>query len=476
MGLTYSFSSPSQETGSSIIDLPEDQTVTRSGEGNGHGSEAMARILNDVKQRGIKVLRVEFTDINCITRCKMVAVHSLDELTSNLTRGFLFSPLYFFKDPAGNTFESNFKRKYYFTDFCALPALDTYSVIPWLEDTARVTSALYHLNMTDLVVEHPRNVAEKQLRRLESLGFSLLSAYESEFRLSDAKGQELVAERMSFGGSTVLLLKVKDYIKQLFDCLPQVGVLVNTIHAETSAGALEVATEPSFGIKAADDAVMVRNTCKDIALCNGYTAHFLADPNWNAHGFCLDFNHSLWDKTGNVISNKTGDLTDTAKHWIAGLLAHARALTPLSAPTVNGIKMFGAYQPPNHNEPSFITWGRYNRSVTFRVKSSGGPTGSYIENRLGRSDADPYLLLAGTIAAGLDGIINKLTLPSECTGDAHTDIPPGTPRLPFEMEEGVTALVEDKVLCEALGKDFVDLIVASRRHEIELYNTNKTDI
>ncbi|XP_030844016.1 lengsin-like [Strongylocentrotus purpuratus] len=440
---------------------------------NGHGSEALDRILNDVKQRGIKVLRVEFTDINGITRCKMVAVHSLEELTSNLTRGFLFSPIIFMKDPAGITFESTFKRKYYFTDVCALPALDTYSVIPWLEDTARVTSALYHLNMIDLVVEHPRNVAEKQLRRLESLGFSLLSAYELECRLSDAKGQELVADRIGFAGSTVLLLTVKDYIKQLFDCLPKVGVVVNTVHSESPAGSLEVTTEPSFGIKAADDAVMCRNACKDIALCNGYTAHFLADPKWNGDGFTLHFNHSLWDKTGNVMSNKTGDLTDTAKHWIAGLLAHARALTPLMAPTVNGIKMFGAYQPPNWVEPSFITWGRHNRSVTFRVKNGDGPTGSYLENRLGRSDADPYLLLAGTVAAGLDGIVNKLNLPSECTGDAHTDIPPGTPRVPCDMEEGVTALVEDKVLCKALGKDFIDLIVAARRHDIELYNTTK---
>ena len=444
---------------------------------NVHGSEALARILNDVKQRGIKVLRVEFTDVNGITRCKMVAIHSLEELTSNLTRGFLFCPTYFMKDPAGKSFESDFKRKYWYTDFNALPALDTFRVIPWLEDTATVTTTLYHLNMTDLVVEQPRNVAEQQLRRLESLGFSLFSAYELEFHLGDAKGRELVADGIGYSCSTVLLITVKDYIKQLFDCLPQVGVLVNTIHSEAPAGSLEVTTEPAFGIKAADDAVMLRNACKEIAICNGYTAQFLASPKWDGDGYTLHFNNSLWDKTGNVMSNKTtGDLTDTAKHWIAGLLAHARALTPLMAPTVNGIKMLGAYQPPHSTEPSFITWGRHNRSVTFRVKNSGGPTGSYLENRLGRSDADPYLLLAGTIAAGLDGIINKLTLPPECTGDAHKDNPPKTPKIPCDMEEGVTALVEDKVLCEALGKDFVDLIVAARRHEIELYNTKKTDI
>nr|XP_054774446.1 lengsin-like [Lytechinus pictus] len=439
-----------------------------------HQSEELIRIINEVKEKGVKILRVEFTDINGITRCKMVAVNTLEELSSTLKKGVLFSPICFMKDPVGEGFECDFKKNYWFSDMCALPDLRTFRVIPWLEDTAAVSTVLYHLNMKDPVVEHPRNVANKQLQRLKGLGISLMSAYELEFRLCGDRGEQLVQERVGFCASSILLATARDYIKQLFDSLPRVGVTVDAIHSESPDGSLEVSTKPSFGIKAADEAVICKDACKEIALCNGYKALFIADPDDTGSGFTLHLNHSLWDKSGNVVFNATtGDLTDTAKHWIAGLLAHARALTPVMASTVSGIKMFGAYELVDSVEPSYISWGKHNRSATFRVKKSDGPSGSYIENRLGRIDADPYLILAGTVAAGLDGIINKIPLPDECTGNAHKDIPSNTPKVPCDMEEGLAALVQDKVLCDALGQEFIDLLVAARKHGIALSKEEK---
>ncbi|XP_041453215.1 lengsin-like [Lytechinus variegatus] len=434
-------------------------------------SKELLRVVNDVKDKGIKVLRVEFTDINGITRCKMVAVNTLEELSSTLKKGVLFSPICFMKDPVGEGFECDFKKNYWFSDMCALPDLRTFRVIPWLEDTAAISTVLYHLNMKDPVVEHPRNVANKQLQRLKGLGLSLLSAYELEFRLCGSDGEQLVKERIGFCASSVLLVTARDYIKQLFDSLPRVGVTVDAIHSESPDGSLEVSTKPSFGIKAADEAVICKDACSEIALCNGYKALFIADPDGTGSGFTLHLNHSLWDKSGNVVFNATtDDLSDTAKYWIAGLLAHARALTPLMASTVSGIKMFGAYERVDSVEPSYVSWGKHNRSATFRVKKSDGPSGSYIENRLGRIDADPYLILAGTVAAGMDGIVNKIPLPGECLGNAHKDIPSNTPKVPCDMKEGLAALVQDEVLCDALGQEFIDLLVAARKYEMRVHN------
>nr|XP_054774276.1 lengsin-like [Lytechinus pictus] len=455
---------------STILDLSENSNESRKEDKVLHSKELL-RIVNDVKDKRIKVLRVEFTDINGITRCKMVAVNTLEEVSLILRNGVLFSPICFMKDPVGEGFECNFKKNYWFSDMCALPDLRTFRIIPWLEDTAAVSTVLYHINMKDLVVEHPRNVANRQLQRLKGLGLSLMSGYELEFRLCGSEGEQLVKDRVGFCASSVLLVTARDYIKRLFDSLPRVGVTMDAIHSESPDGSLEVSTKPSFGIKAADEAVICKDACKEIALCNGYKALFIADPDGTGSGFTLHLNHSLWDKSGNVVVNATtGDLTDTAKHWIAGLLAHARALTPIMASTVSGIKMFGAYELVDSVEPSYVSWGKHNRSATFRVKKSDGPSGSYIENRLGRIDADPYLILAGTIAAGMDGIINKIPLPDECTGNAHKDIPSNTPKVPCDMKEGLAALIQDKVLCDTLGQEFIDLLVAARKHEIRVHN------
>ncbi|XP_054774276.2 lengsin-like [Lytechinus pictus] len=455
---------------STILDLSENNNESRKEDKVLHSKELL-RIVNDVKDERIKVLRVEFTDINGITRCKMVAVNTLEEVSLILRNGVLFSPICFMKDPVGEGFECNFKKNYWFSDMCALPDLRTFRIIPWLEDTAAVLTVLYHINMKDLVVEHPRNVANRQLQHLKGLGLSLMSGYELEFRLCGSEGEQLVKDRVGFCASSVLLVTARDYIKRLFDSLPRVGVTVDAIHSESPDGSLEVSTKPSFGIKAADEAVICKDACKEIALCNGYKALFIADPDGTGSGFTLHLNHSLWDKSGNVVVNATtGDLTDTAKHWIAGLLAHARALTPLMASTVSGINMFGAYELVDSVEPSYVSWGKHNRSATFRVKKSDGPSGSYIENRLGRIDADPYLILAGTVAAGMDGIINKIPLPDECTGNAHTEIPSNTPKVPCDMKEGLAALVQDKVLCDTLGQEFIDLLVAARKHEIRVHN------
>ncbi|XP_041455001.1 lengsin-like [Lytechinus variegatus] len=453
----------------------EHLTMTTITEDNVSRPKELKRVLNDVKKRGIKWIRVEITDINGMACCKMVAVHSLKELGSKLERGFSFPPACIILGHSGIFYESAFKVKYMFSDVCALPDLGSFRMIPWLEDTATFSTVLYHINRKDLVVEHPRNEAIQQLQRLKSLGLSLMSACELEFRLCDTRGQDLFEKGTRIYCSTKILIKANDYIKKLFECLKQAGVPVDGIHAEHLPGSLELIMKPSFGIKTADDVIMCKNACKEIALCNGYTAQFIPNPSGTGNGCTIHFNHSIWDKSGNVVSNlATGDLTDVGKHWIAGLLAHSRGLTPLLAPTVSGIKMFADYDNPDRCEPSYVSWGRHNRSVTFRVKNADGPNGSYVENRIGRIDADPYIMLAGTIAAGLDGIMNKLPLPEECKGNAHKDMPNNATKIPCDMEEGIAALVQDKALCDALGQEFIDLIVAVRRHEIEYCNEKET--
>ncbi|XP_041477460.1 lengsin-like [Lytechinus variegatus] len=430
------------------------------------------QLLEYIQRSNVKTVRFEFSDINGITRCKLISTHNLKDFAVYLDKGVQFPSLWLCEDTEGKIYDCALTQKYRFTDVSGLPSLNTFTLVPWNQGLARITTVINDLHGKAPLLEHPRNIATQQLEHLKDLGYSLLSGYEAEFRIHEVKSGEPLLNQV-ISGNVLRLLMANDYIKDLMEYLPQVGVDVDTVHSESDVGSLEVTCKPSFGITSADKVVMCKNACKEIALNHGYIASFIPSVNESSEVCSLHFNHSLWDsKTGNVCHDKTtGALTNIAKHWIAGLLAHARALTTLMAPSVNGIKSFGAYQPTSSFEPSFVTWGKHNRSVTFRVKESGSQD-SYIENRIPRSDADPYVILAGTVAAGMDGVINKLSLPPESTGDAskESNIPPLTPKLPCDMEDGISALLEDKVLRRALGEDFIDLFVAARRNEIKRYN------
>src|SRR5262249_35838516 len=146
-------------------------------------------------------------------------------------------------------------------------------------------------------------------------------------------------------------------------------------------------------------------------------------------------------------------------HFIAGQLAHAPALTALAAPTVNCAKRYKLYS----FAPTNATWGFENRTTGIRVKATGDDR-THIENRMGAGASNPYLLMAGCLAAGLDGLKNKLALPPVVDGIAYGM--DKVTNLPTRLDDALTALEQDNALTEQLGAEFVKLFVAVKRHEI----------
>ena len=178
-------------------------------------------------------------------------------------------------------------------------------------------------------------------------------------------------------------------------------------------------------------------------------------------GIALHFNLSPWNKQGkNILYDKSrcNNLSKTAYHWIAGLLKHAGALTALCVPTVNCYKRF-----QNFPEPSVADWGLDNRFVAFRVKNDG-EEGTYIENRLPSALANPYLVMAGTLAAGLDGIENQLQCPRMEDKIAKP--------IPTSLAEALIALENDRVIRALLGEDLISAFIDTRR-ECELAKNTK---
>ena len=192
---------------------------------------------------------------------------------------------------------------------------------------------------------------------------------------------------------------------------------------------------------------------KEMAQQRGLHANFMTMPSTDGCGSAAHFNHSVWCKTSgdNAMYDpaKEDNLSDLARHWIAGLVKHTNALTALCSPTVNCYRRLHGVWVPNT-----ASWGIDDRVATFRVKNYSN-SATYVENRLATGPCNPYLVIAGCIAAGIDGIVNHLECPPKSQDNA--------PKVPFTLEEALQALESDTVMVEALGKQFVEWYCETKR-------------
>jgi glutamine synthetase len=224
------------------------------------------------------------------------------------------------------------------------------------------------------------------------------------------------------------------------------------ISIEGAAGQSEFAMSPIRGIQSADGVFRLKQAVKEMGRQQGYDVTFMSKPRRDV-GNGLHFNHSLWTTDGrNAFHDPAGSnmLSELCLHWLAGLIEHGPAMTALLAPTVNCYRRFAS----PYMSPARFSWGIDHRLTSFRVKATS-PSATYIENRPPSGSANPYLVLAATVAAGLDGIKRKLVCPPPCDLEARF--------IPTSLEQTLTALEADKIMVEALGEEFVEHFVLTKR-------------
>nr|XP_054760422.1 lengsin-like [Lytechinus pictus] len=426
----------------------------------------MELIKKRLQENGVTSVRFEQSDMYGIPHCRAIPTRHFEKMATkgiNICMGFMAF------DPRGRIApNSGYGEEIHYADCLAFPDLDTFQILPWCTKTARVLIEGVHEG--EKVPVYPRVVARKQLERLEKHGLSLWSAHEHEFFVVKEGTMESLH---GYTNSTAVIpmAAYEPFFQQILNDLPPAGVDIECYGVESDVGQLEITYRPEFGIKAADTAHTYKIGIKEIAQKQGLVASFMTKPFPGRSSCSAHYCHSLWDVAGNVpmlydAGSPTG-LSEIGQHWVAGLMDHARAIAVLMAPTTNCLKRFKRYSLAPWN----ATWGPDNRSCAFRVKTNGG-SGTYIENRMGASGCSPYISMAATIAAGLDGVINKLPLPEgiDGPGDAYKDeyIPPGTQKLPDNMEEAIEALLADAAITDALGPEFIKCFVASKRHDMKL--------
>ncbi len=420
------------------------------------------RILAIIQQQQVRFVNLEFTDVVGMAKCVTIPVEQFPDC---LTHGKWFD---------GSSLEG-FARIAE-SDMYLFPDLSTFAVLPGTVRPAslgRIQEASYG-DADDVVARvicdvrtpdgerfdgDPRATLLQVLEMAHELGYGFQVAPELEFfllQLDDKTPTPLPHDRGGyFDLSTDLAASVR---RQMVYTLQQMGIAIEASHHEVAAGQHEVDFETSDALHSADGLMTAKYVVKAIAAHSNLYATFLPKPLYGVNGSGLHIHQQLVSlATGqNAFVDAQGEygLSEVARYFIAGQLAHARALCAILAPLVNSYKRL----IPGFEAPSHVNWGRVNRQALIRVpRPSANPQASMrIELRCSDPSCNPYLALAVMLRAGLDGIQRKLTLPAPMDESLflRDDSERSRTRsrlLPTTLGEALEALREDNLIRETLG-------------------------
>lgn len=301
--------------------------------------------------------------------------------------------------------------------------LNTLRYTDWHEGTALVLADLKD-HHGDLIAESPRSILHKQLKELEDMGMIALVGTELEFILfnnsyEDAWNKHYFdltpANQYNVDYSIIGTSRVEPLLRRIRLSMAKAGLVVESVKGECNLGQHEIAFKYTDALGTCDNHVVYKTAAKEIAAQDGYALTFMAKFNEREGNSC-HIHLSFRGTDGSLVLTDDSDpdgLSDIGKHFIAGQLAHMRELSLLYAPTINSYKR---YQPGTF-APTAIKWGRDNRTCSYRLVGHGPSL--RVENRVPGGDVNPYMAVAGMIAAGIDGIKNKLALEPRFDGNAY---------------------------------------------------------
>lgn len=415
-----------------------------------------------IEQGDIDHVFVEFADVNGISRSKQItADHFLDAWES----GFAMNLLVLVQTPRNDVPEdSGYGAEVDYADGVLHPDPTTFRPLPWRDDAARVICELYYEG--DPVGGSSRYALGRVLDRIESTPLDFAVGSELEFYLleEDEAGSDYVPatshkhECVSWATEAVA-----PFYDRLVEWAPEYGIDIHSLQHEHGAGQLEVLFDHGEVLSQADRTFDFRRLVERTAQLTGYRATFMAKPFAEYEGSGYHLHVSAWRDGENAFApDGEGGLSPAGRHFVGGLLDHAPALAALCTPNPNAFKRYD----PEGFAPYAAAWGLDNRMTALRVPN-GTPR---VENRIPSADANPYLVIAATLAAGLDGLERELD-----PGDPYVGNPSGdAPTLPQSLPEALSALRDDEVLVDALGEELVRAYAATKAAEREAYRTTVT--
>ena len=410
------------------------------------------------KEKKIKYFLISFIDLFGVLRSKLVPTRAIKEMQEN-GAGFAGFAAWLDMSPADS-------------DMFGIPDPDSLIQLPWNKEVGWLASDLW---MNGKPVEaSPRIMLKKQIKKLSKQGLQMKSGVECEYFLISQDGNSIADLRDTQSKPCYdqsALMRRYDLIKEICDCMIEMGWAPYQNDHEDANGQFEMNWDYTDCLVTADRHTFFKFMVKTIAEKHGLRATFMPKPFENLTGNGCHAHISVWDGNKNKFLDKSDELglSKMAYNFLGGVIKNASSLSAFFNPTINSYRRINA--PPTKSgatwSPSSISYTGNNRTHMIRIPDPGR-----FELRLMDGSVNPYLLQASVLAAGLDGLKNKINpgKPLNCNMyEDHTKYP-DLPKLPNELHQSLEMLKDNKDMNEAFGKDVVDSYIKLRNSEINEFN------
>ena len=427
-------------------------------------------IKKSVKDNDVRFLRLAFTDINGTSKAVEVPTSQLDKVLTNDIR---FD---------GSSIDGFVRLEE--SDMVLYPDFSTWAVLPWGDEKGgkigRLVCSVHKTNGEPFEGD-PRNNLKRVLKEMKEMGFTDFDiGFEAEFHLfklgEDGNWTTEVPDHASYFDMTSDDAGARCR-RDIVETLESIGFEVEAAHHEVGDGQQEIDFRFDDALTTADRVQTFKMVVREVARKHGLYATFMAKPVEGQAGNGMHTNMSLFKDGKNVFYDKDGEfhLSDTALYFLNGILEHARAITAIGNPTVNSYKRL----IPGFEAPVYISWASKNRSPLVRI-----PDAEEINTRLEMRSADPtanpYLLLAACLTAGLNGIKEAKKPMAPITSNVfemseEERAKRGIKPLPSTLHNAVKAFKADPLIQEALGEHLTQSFIDSKNLEWSKYTQSVSD-
>ncbi len=421
-------------------------------------------VLDTVKERDVKFIRTQFTDILGIIKSWAIPVEQLEDAFEN---GVMFD---------GSSIEGFTSIEE--SDMKLVLDPSTFRILPWRPTKGAVARILGDVYLPDgkPFQGDPRYVLKSAIEEAKKMGFSMQVGPEMEFFLFklDANGNP-TTELSDQGGyfDFAPLDRAQDVRRDIDYALESMGFRIEASHHEVAPSQHEIDFRFGDVLSTADNVITFKYVVKSIAYSKGYYATFMPKPLFGVNGSGMHSNQSLFKDGKNAFYDPETptQLSQEALYYVGGLLKHIREFTAVTNPIVNSYKRI----VPGYEAPVYITWSAKNRSSLIRIPATRGQ-GTRIELRCPDPSCNPYLAFALMLRAGLDGIKNKID-PGEQTNvnifkltDKEREAK-GILSLPADLKEAVNEMTGSAFVKEALGDHVFSHYICAKNMEWDDYKT-----
>lgn len=425
-------------------------------------------VMKLVEEEDVEFIRLQFTDI--FGSLKNVAI-TASQLEKALNNKCMFD---------GSSIEGFVRIEE--SDMYLYPDLDTLEIFPWRPQqgkVARLICDIYRPDGTPFEGD-PRYILKKAIKKAKDMGFEFNVGPECEFFLfhTDDNGQPTTISHEKAGYFDLGPVDLGENARRdMVLSLEDMGFEIEASHHEVAPAQHEIDFKYDEALATADNIMTFKLTVKTIAKRHGLHATFMPKPKYGVNGSGMHTNMSL-SKNGKNVFNDDSDslgLSQEAYYFIGGIMKHIKGMTVITNPLVNSYKRL----VPGYEAPVYVAWSATNRSPLIRIPAARGE-GTRIELRCPDPSTNPYLTLAVCLAAGLDGIENKIMPPKSVDKNIFAMTPQerkneNIDSLPATLKEAIEAFEADEFVQSVLGEHVSKCYIEAKKQEWDNYRTQVTE-